>query len=80
MNAYYYTFGTNPGFPFYGGWVQVFAETSQEADAIFRQHYPDRHDGILNCAIIYRQENFPKSMLIHGNLGAYCHAVLNAND
>lgn len=78
MNAYYYTFGSDMRFPYQGGWVQVFAETSEKADAIFRKYFPDRHPGILNCAAIYAQENFPKSMLINGNLGKYCHKVLGS--
>ena len=78
MNAYYYTFGSDMRFPYQGGCVQVFAETSEKADAIFRKYFPDRNPGILNCAAIYKQENFPKSMLINGNLGKYCHKALGS--
>lgn len=76
MNTYYYTFGTDPGFPYQGGWVQVYAETPKEADELFRKNFPDRHDGFLNCAGIYRQETFPKHMFLNGNYGKYCHKVL----
>ena len=80
MNAYYYTFGTDERYPYQGGWVQVFAETMKEANQFFRKYYPDRNEGILNCAIVYEQEEFPKSMLINGNLGWYCHRTLGSYD
>lgn len=58
MNAYYYTFGSDVRFPYQGGWVQVFAETSEKADKLFRKYYPDQHPGILNCAAIYNRKIF----------------------
>lgn len=65
MNAYYYTFGTSPMFPYYGGWVKVYAETQAEADQKFRAKFPDRpgHEGILNCAFVYTQEEWAKKKL-----------------
>ena len=57
MNAYYYTFGTDERYPYHGGWVQVFAETMKEANQLFRKYYPDRREGILNCAMVYEQED-----------------------
>lgn len=80
MNSYYYTFGTDERYPYQGGWIQVFAETMKEANQLFRKYYPDRHEGILNCAMVYEQEEFPRSMLINGNLGWYCHRALGTYD
>ena len=43
MNRYYYTFGTDPAFPYKKGWVEVRANTMKEADEKFRRRFPDRH-------------------------------------
>ena len=55
MNRYYYTFGTDPAFPYKKGWVEVRANTMKEADEKVRRRFPDRpgHEGTLNCAFVY---------------------------
>ena len=53
MNRYFYTFGSDPGFPYHEGWVEVRANTWEEAHEKFRARFPDRHEGILNCAFFY---------------------------
>lgn len=73
----YYTFGTDSRFPHRGGWVEVEADSVQQAHAIFRAKYPDRTPGILNCSDYYTEETFKKSTMSRsGNLGAFCHEVL----
>lgn len=70
----FYTFGSDDRFPFRGGWVEVEAPTMKEAHALFREHYPDREPGILNCSDYYTEEQFKESgMLVTGNRGAFCH-------
>lgn len=32
MNSYFYTFGSDPGFPYQNGWVEVRATSREEAD------------------------------------------------
>ena len=73
----FYTFGTDDRFPFCGGWVEVEAPTMKEAHVVFREHYPDREPGILNCSDYYTEEQFNKSdMPVTGNRGAFCHCKL----
>lgn len=75
----FYTFGSDPGFPFCGGWVEVEASTMKEAHAIFRANYPDRQPGILNRSDYYTESQFNDSdMLSTGNRGAFCHRKLSA--
>ena len=73
----FYTFGSDDRFPFCGGWVEVAAPTMKEAHALFREHYPDREPGILNCSDYYTEEQFKESdMPLTGNRGAFCHCRL----
>lgn len=77
MKRFYYTFGTDKRYPYRGGWVEVWADNMQEADEIFRKHYPDRISGTFNCAHYYTEEEFRKTdMCVKGNLGAFCHDVI----
>ena len=76
---FYYTFGTDPRFPFYRGWVEVIADNRDKADALFRAMWPDRTPGILNCAFVYTEERFKTTPMYkghpeekyHGTLGFY---------
>lgn len=75
----FYTFGSDDHFPFCGGWVEVEAPSMKEAHAIFREHYPDRTPGTLNCSDYYTEAQFKESdMLSTGNRGAFCHRKLSA--
>ncbi len=60
MNKYYFSFGSDPAFPFQGGYLIVEAPTMQDACEVFRKYYPDRpnHTGILNCAFVYDEDDF----------------------
>lgn len=52
----FYTYGSDKKFPFYGGWVEVEADSMKQAHALYRAAYPDREPGILNCAdYLYRR-------------------------
>lgn len=48
MNRYFYTFGSDPGFPYQNGWVEIRADSFEEADRKFRARFPDRpgHEGM----------------------------------
>lgn len=73
----FYTFGSDPGFPFYGGWVEVEAKNIKLAHTIFRTYYPDREPGILNCCDYYTEAQFSRlEMARKGNRGAFCHCKL----
>ena len=76
---FFYTFGSDEGFPFQGGWAEVTAPSIQDAHTIFRKRYPDRSPGILNCSDYYTEQQFNETgMLGTGNRGAFCHCKLSA--
>ena len=78
---FYYTFGTNPCFPFEGGWVEVLAVSRVEANAIFRHIFPDAIKGFINCAFCYDENEFDESKMAKtGNLGNFCQRKLGIND
>lgn len=71
---FFYTFGTDKIFPFYGGWVEVEAQGLQEAHATFRKFFPDKTPGVLNCANFYTEEEFFRTgMMEEGNFGVGCY-------
>lgn len=58
MNKYYYTFGSDPKFPYQFGWVEVHAASWDEAHTKFRVRFPDRHENCLNCAFFYGEKRW----------------------
>lgn len=60
LNSYYYTFGSDPGFPYRNGWVVVKASFREEADRKFRSRFPDRpgHEGTMNYSFCYTKERW----------------------
>lgn len=78
LRYYYFTFGTDPDYPFAGGWVTVAAPSRQAAVQIFRLYYPNEaNTEALNCADVYTEEEFKETgMEETGNFGAFCHAVI----
>ena len=78
---YFYTFGTDPRFPFEGGWVEVLAINQDEANSIFRHIFPGQRQGLLNCAFSYTEEEFMRSkMAKQGNFGKFCQRKLGVDD
>ena len=74
MVRIYYTFGTDPRYPYIGGWVTVESGSLEKAHRIFRAYCPDRTPGVLNCADYYTEEEFMRTgMYQAGNHGAFCH-------
>ena len=77
---FYFTFGTDGQFPFYKGWVEVYAENESQSVETFNKHFPPKHEGIVNCAFIYSHEEFEKTaMFTDGGWGG-CHQILTATD
>ena len=58
--SFYYTFGSDPGFPYRNGWVVVKASSREEADRKFRSRFPDRpgHEGTMNYSFCYTKERW----------------------
>ena len=50
-----HTFGSDYGFPFQDGWVEIIASNREEADEIFMRHFPCRHPNTLNCSFVYTE-------------------------
>jgi len=74
---FYFTFGTDKQFPYNRGWVEVIAENEKEAEAKFREKFPDKTPGILNCACVYAEESFSKTIMAQGgNMQEFCHEVI----
>ena len=58
--TFYYTFGSDEGFPFQGGWVEVNANNLGEANDMFRSYFADRN-GALNCVFVYDSEEWAQT-------------------
>jgi len=61
QKKFYFSFGSDPGFPFQNTFIIVVAETEKAAVEKFRKKYPDRHEGIVNCAFWYSEESWHRS-------------------
>lgn len=74
---FYFTYGTDSGYPFQRGWTEVRAKDFNDAVRAFRAYHMDRSPGVLNCADYYTEDEFAKSgMMETGNFGAFCHEVI----
>lgn len=72
---FFYTFGSDSGFPFQNGWVVIKAKSLTEAHDIFMRHFPCREPGVLNCAFYYTEEAW-KRMDPENNWSGYkCYGV-----
>lgn len=76
MNSFYFTFGSDPEYPYQGGWVTVHAKTKEQACSVFRLYFPDRTPNVLNCAFVYTEEEFKTTRMFQGLEGEFCHAEL----
>lgn len=78
MQRFYFTFGTDPKFPYHGGWVEVLAPNMKSAADAFKAHFPnDLDDSVLNCADYYTEDDFIRyGFLQDGNWDSRCHAVI----
>lgn len=61
MKRYFFTFGSDPGFPYRDTYLVVYAFSLKEAIAKFRKKHPDRHANCLNCAFFYTEEEWEGS-------------------
>ena len=76
MQKFYFTYGTSEQYPYKGGWTEVIAETKHMAILAFKVVHPDVHEGILNCASVYTEEEFTSSGMTTGNYGACRHETI----
>lgn len=76
MNRFFYTFGSDSGFPFQNGWVEVHASDWNEAHEKFRARFPDRHENTVNCSFFYSEEQWHRMDPEHAWHGYRCYAVI----
>ena len=62
---YYFTFGGSENFPFRYTYIIIFAGSFKEATSIFREYYPDKTEGVLNCSFVYTEEEWDSEMEKH---------------
>lgn len=58
LTKVYFTFGSDPSFPYQNTYIVVEGRTEKECLNIFRLKYPDRHKGCINCAFWYSEERW----------------------
>ncbi|MGF6990437.1 hypothetical protein M2150_001698 [Lachnospiraceae bacterium PM6-15] len=76
--TWYFTFGSSRQYPYDSGWVEVRAETRQEAIDLYKEKYPNVSHNIYNCADIYSEKQMHETeMYVSGNRGAKCHDVID---
>lgn len=73
-----YTYGSDSCYPFSYGWTEVWASSESEANSKFREIHPDVHEGVLNCAFVYSDDELSQTMREKGNFGAKTREVLIA--
>lgn len=64
LSAYYFTFGSDPNFPYQDGYVVVKARGRSEACKMFNHKFGTR-DGMVNCAFIYSAKEWAKAIPNH---------------
>ncbi len=61
-NRFYFTFGSDLGFPYQDTYLIVIADCKGEAMTKFQKKYPNRHKDCLNCAFVYNEEEWNGSL------------------
>lgn len=79
MKSFFFTYGTDEKYPFYGGWTRVNAPDRHTACGLFKLVHPCRDNvHLLNCASVYDEEQFHKTeMYESGNFDRRCHEVIS---
>ncbi len=62
QKKFYFTFGSDPGFPYQNTYIIVMADTERAAVEKFRAKFPDRHKNTVNCAFLYPEEEWRGSL------------------
>jgi hypothetical protein len=80
MKKWFFTFGTDSKFPYQNGWIEIHADSINEALAKFETRFGDKafvRPGIYNYAFDYTEERFIQTgMFKGGNFGFRCHEVI----
>lgn len=74
---FYFTYGTDPMFPYGGGWTEIHADTYEEAADKHAKVFGTLDFGFGRFAEGFTEEMWQKSgMKDKGNFGAFCHHVI----
>ena len=81
LQKFYFTYGSDCGQPYCGGWSEVLAPNRSLACTAFRMVHPDNFPGFLNCASVYSASEFEKTRMAGpcGNFGLRCHETITMN-
>lgn len=64
LSVFYFTYASDPQFPYQDGWTEVLAPDRTTACRIFNAVHPPREEGgCVNCSWIYDQEQFRKTSM-----------------
>jgi len=59
--AFYFSFGSNEGYPFKNGYIIVYAFDLPSACRTFKELYPNKRDPeCLNCSFVYSKEEWDR--------------------
>ena len=62
-NKFYFTFGSDSGFPYQNTYLIVIANTESEAIMKFRSKYPDRSKNCVNCSFWYTEKQWESARM-----------------
>lgn len=58
-NKFFFTFGSDPAYPFCMGYIIILADCAATAREVFKAYFPNRPgSNALNCAWIYTEKQF----------------------
>lgn len=63
MEKYYFTFGSDIKYPYQNGYIIVQADNLNQAIEKFRNKYPDRNKGVVNCAFWYSHQQWKNTTM-----------------
>ena len=79
LEPFYFTFGSDAGFPYQNGYLVIYAKNKSLAYQTFRKHFADRHHNCANYSFCYSEEGWHKTGM--ENLDNYpCYETIYATD
>ena len=78
MAKFYFSYGTDNGFPFKEGHTEIEAQDKESAIELFNSVHPCRTDNIINCAFIYDEDEWKEMEGKYPSMEV-CHEKLKAD-
>lgn len=79
MPKFYFTYGFDTRYPFFGGWTEIEAPRQSDACTIFKMYHPDRPNsaGRLNCSGIFTESEFrDNKAYVDAHCGRGCREII----